>query len=83
MKDDTLETKLSFSSILIRMDDKDIKEHTIREINSNLKNYCQQNNLGFIENFNFDESFLGKQKLHLNKRGSSLLAQNIRDHMNA
>ena len=44
MKDDTPETKLSFSSTLIRKDKKDIKEHTIREINSHLKNYCQQNN---------------------------------------
>ena len=81
VNEETPETKLTFSGIMIRKDNKDIKEHTIREINSKLKNYCQQNNLGFIDNSNIDESYLGKQKLHLNKRGSSLLAKNIMDHM--
>ena len=44
----------------IDQDNEDTK-HTIREIYSNLKNYCQQNNLGFIENSNIDESYLGNK----------------------
>ena len=81
-KADVPDTKLTFSSIIIRKDGKDIKDTTIRDLNANLKNYCHQNDLGFIDNSNIDESHLGKLKLHLSKRGSSLLAKNIRDHMN-
>ena len=82
VKADVRDTKLTFSSIIIRKDRKDIKDTTIRDINANLKNYCHQNDLGYIDNSNIDESHLGKLKLHLSKRGSSLLAKNIRDHMN-
>ena len=47
------------------------------DINSRLKNYCQQKHLDFIDNSNILEEHLGNRKLHLNKRGNSVLANNF------
>ena len=69
-------TKLVFSSILIRKDKKGISKK-VTDINSRLKNYCQQKHLDFIDNSNILEEHLGNRKLHLNKRGNSVLANNF------
>ena len=47
------------------------------DINSRLKNYCQQTNLDFIDNNIMLEEHLGNRKLHLNKRRNSVLANNF------
>ena len=82
MKESAPNTKLTFSSILIRKDSAKIPENMIADINGRLKNYCAQNDLGYIDNSNIDASMLGKRKLHMNKKGSSFLAKNIINHMN-
>lgn len=82
VKHDAPNTKLTFSSILIRKDKKDITENMIQEVNSRLKNYCKENDLGFINNENIGASWLGKGKLHMNAKGTSLLAKNFLNHMN-
>ena len=64
-------TKLVFSSILLRKDKKVISTK-MTDINSRLKNYCQQKHLDFIDDSNMLEEHLGKRKLHLNKRGNSV-----------
>ena len=69
-------TKLVFSSILIRKDKKGISKK-VTDINSRLKNYCQQKHLDFIDNSNILEEHLGNRKRHLNKRGNSVLANNF------
>ena len=69
-------TKLVFSSILIRKDKKGISKN-VTDINSRLKNYCQQKHLNFIDNSNIMEEHLGNRKLHLNERGNSVLANNF------
>ena len=69
-------TKLVFSSILLRKDRKDISKK-VADINSRIKNYCQQKHLDFIDNRNILEEHLGNRKLHLNKRGNSVLAYNF------
>ena len=38
-----------------------------------LKNYCNQKNIDFIDIGNLKEEHLGQKKLHLNKKGNSLL----------
>ena len=76
------QTKLTFSSIIIRKDCKDIIAE-LNDLNSRLKDYCQKNNLGFIDNSNLDESCLDFKKLHLNRKGNSLLARNILNHLSA
>ena len=66
-------TKLVFSSILIRKDKKGISKK-VTDINSRLKNYCQQKHLDFIDNSNVLEQHLGNRKIHPNKRANSVLA---------
>ena len=69
-------TKVAFSSIVIRKDKKDISK-TVQDTNSRLKIYCSQKNIDFIQNSNIMEEHLGVKKLHLNKKGNSLLANNF------
>ena len=72
----SLNTKIAFSSITIRKDKKGIDKNVV-ETNARLKNYCSQKKLDYIENTNIKEEHLGVKKLHLNKRGNSLLATNF------
>ena len=69
-------TKVAFSSIVTRKDKKDISK-TVQDTNSRLKIYCSQKNIDFIQNSNIMEEHLGVKKLHLNKKGNSLLANNF------
>ena len=69
-------TKVVFSSILLRKDKKDISKK-VTDINSPLKNYCQQKYLDIIDNNNILEKHSGNRKLHLKKRGNSVLANNF------
>ena len=75
-------TKIAFSSITIRKDKKGIDKNVV-ETNARLKNYCSQKKLDYIENRrtlkeeHIKEEHLGVKKLHLNKRGNSLLATNF------
>ena len=49
----------------------------INETNSNLENYCEQQNFGFIINNNINKADLAAKSLHIKERGSSKLAKNI------
>ena len=69
-------TKIAFSSIVTRIDKKD-KSKTVQDTNSRLKNYCSQKNIDSIQNSNIMEERLSIKKLHLNKKGNSLLANNF------
>ena len=73
-------TKLVFSSILLRKDKKDISKK-VTDINSRLKHYCQQKHFDFIDNSNILEEHLGNGELHPNKRGNSVLANNFRKYL--
>ena len=66
-------TKVVFSSIIIWKDRKNI-DKKVPQVNSYLKNYCNQKNIDLIDNGNLKEEHLGQKKLHLNKKGSSILA---------
>ena len=51
----------------------------ISEVNQLLKYMCSERNLGFIEHDNINPSnHLNRSKLHPNKKGSELLAENLR-----
>ena len=69
-------TTVAFSSIVTRKDKTDINK-TVQDTNSRLKNYCSRKNIDFIQNSNIMEEHLGIKKLHLNKKGNSLLADNF------
>ena len=75
-KNSSPNTKLVFSSVILRKGKKDISKK-VGETNQGLKNYCKRKNINFVDNSNIIEEHLGSKKLHLNKRGNSILAKNI------
>ena len=67
--------KLSFSSLIKRYH-QDFNDD-IANINEKLQRFCNSKGLSFIDNNNIDRSCLNKDKLHLNRRGSSYLANDF------
>ena len=69
--------KLDFSSIICR-EDVD-KTNEIIAVNDRLQKYCLSKGLLFVDdNSNIDASCLNRGKLHLNRQGTSILADNFR-----
>ena len=75
VKNSSPNTKLVFSSVILQKDKKDISKKV--ETNQRLKNFCKQKNIDFADNSNIMEEHFGSKKLHLSKRGNSILAKNI------
>ena len=50
----------------------------IADINKKLQRFCKSKSLSFLDNDNIDGSCLNKGKLHLNRRGLSYLANNLK-----
>ena len=80
LKKSSPNTKLAFSSILLRKDKKEISKNMI-DINSRLKNYCQQKHLDFTDNSKILEEHLGNRKLNPNKHENSVLANNFMKYL--
>ena len=76
VKNSSPNTKLVFSSVILRKDKKDMSKK-VGETNQWLKNDCKQKNIDFVDNSNIMEEHVGSKKLHLDKRGSTILAKNI------
>ena len=74
--DESEEIKIGFSSVIYRQD-KDVDDER-KELNSKLKKYCEGKGFAFIENTNVNETGQNNSKLHLNKKGANILAQNIK-----
>ena len=70
------QTKLVFSSLIVLKDKKNIDKEVL-DTNARLKNFCNQKNIDYIDYINFKEDHLGIKKLHLDKRGNSVFAQNL------
>ena len=70
--------EIGFSSICYRAD-RDL-EKEINDTNGRLKNYCSGNGFIFVHNSTINES-LNKSKLHLNKKGTIVLAINIKSSL--
>ena len=51
----------------------------IKSINEKVQSLCTSKGLSLIDNNNIDESCLNRGKLHINKRGSSLLANKFKE----
>ena len=75
-------TKVVFSSLITRKDKKDL-DKKVQDVNNRLKNYCSQTNLDYIENNNIKEEHLGNKKLHLNKKGNTVFANNLLKYLRA
>ena len=74
--DESKEIKIGFSSVIYRQD-KEVDDER-KEVNSKLKKYCEGKGFVFIENANIDGTGLNNSKLHLNKKGTNILAENIK-----
>ena len=51
----------------------------IKVVNEELKTRCEQRNIGYIDNNNIGRYHLNRSKLHLNSKGSSMLARNFKN----
>ena len=74
--------EIGLSSVVHRQDDFTLNTK-IDKVNSDLEKYCQQNNIYFINNDNIKvEQCLNRSGLHLNRKGSSVLAANFSKFIN-
>ena len=48
-----------------------------KDINSRMKNFRQRKGIGYIDNNNITENYLGMKKLHLNSKGNTAFAKNM------
>lgn len=71
--------QIGLSSICQRAD-RDL-EKEITDTNKKLKNYCSGNGFIFVNNSTVNQSCLNKSKLHLNKKGTILLTNNIKQSL--
>ena len=69
-------TEIVISGLIKRFDRNAIDD--IERINEKIKRWCLGKGLTFIDNNNINESCLNRGKLHLNRRGSSYLANNFK-----
>ena len=80
VKDKYPTTKLVFSGIIVRKD-REILVDRIRKMNEKLEKHCETEGLEFVDNSNITETSLDVSRIHLNKKGNSLLAKNILMHI--
>ena len=69
-------TKLAFSNVIVRKDKLNL-ERGHEDINSRMKNFCQQKGIGYIDNSNITENHLGMKNLQLNSKGNTAFAKNL------
>ncbi|CAB4044712.1 Furin, partial, partial [Paramuricea clavata] len=79
-KQENPRTGVSLSQIIIRSDDTRLQNKLV-EVNKCIQDLCEQENWGLIDNSNISNMHLNPYGLHLNKRGSALLAKNIKLHI--
>ena len=78
--DESEKIKIDFSSVIYHKG-KDL-ENKRNEVNVKLKKYCEGKGFVFIENDDINKSSLNNSKLHLNKKGTNILTQNIKRSFN-
>ena len=76
IKENDGSTNIVISGLIKQFDRNAIDD--IERINEKLKRWCIGKGLTFIDNNNINESCLNRGKLHLNRRGSSYLANNFK-----
>ena len=72
---------IAFSSIISRKDKTNIQK-TLANTSARLKKFCILKGISFIDKSGFKEFYLGKGKLHLNKKGISAFGKNLLHHIN-
>ena len=79
IKENFTSTELVISGIIQRYDQNFNED--IERINEKLRKLCVSKGLTFIDNKNINEGCLNRGKLHLNRRGSSYLANNFKKYV--
>ena len=73
-------TKITFSSIVLRKDRRNIN-WSRTDFNAKLCNFCKQKNIDFLDNADIIESHLGIKKLRLKRKGNSTSAKNFLNYL--
>ena len=68
---------MGISGLLVRNDNTDLASK-VNLVNKILFDYCNLNQIPFLGNTNINTSHLNSRGLHLNKRGSTTLQNNLR-----
>ena len=71
------DTDIAISLCILRKDKPGLQKK-VSSRNNIIKEVCKKNKLKWIDNSNLDETCLGIKKLHLNKKGFSYLANNLK-----
>ena len=74
-------TDIVISGLIKRFDCNAIDD--IERVNEKLKRWCIGKGLTFIDNNNINESCLNREKVLLNRKGSSYLANNFKKFIEA
>ena len=80
-KAESPDTELVISSIITRRDKPGLQQK-VNALNSEIKDFCRNNQIEIIDNSNLDVQCLGRRQLHLSKRGDGLLARNLLNFIN-
>ena len=77
IKEESSNTDVGISGLLVRNDNTDLASK-VNLVNKILFDYCNLNQIPFLGNTNINTSHLNSRGLHLNKRGSTTLQNNLR-----
>lgn len=70
--------KLAFSKVIMRKAKVNLEKGR-KDINSRMKNFCEQKGIRYINNINITENHHGMRKLHLNSKGNAAFAKNLKN----
>jgi hypothetical protein len=70
------QVNVSISELTVRCDNDDLDKST-HEVNKKIKKYCKQSGRTLIKHKDIDLTCLNKSKLHLNKKGVAILANDL------
>ena len=82
IKEESPVTSIVISSILPRSDNADLSAKAL-EVNRLTKSICSKNKWGFIEHKTVNKSCLNSRGLHLNNKGTSVVAKNISNYISS
>ena len=79
IQDESLDTKLTMSSIIERSDDS--LNAKINGVNKIIAKFAKQNHLSFLSNSNITKEHLNSSGLHFNPEGTEILTSNFISHI--
>ena len=80
IKDESPNTKLIIST-LTTINDRDDIENVVTKSNDVICSCCMRHDISVVDNNNIESRHLGLKKLHLNRKGTSLLALNFKNYI--